>query len=178
MKQVIYKGIPLASATITVAVPEPFRLSVSADPSWGKKIFLEEKSGGPGMGDQGLTRDQAAELAQRLVQAGIILDDIELRDEPEPKTTPTGIVPKPGGGPDDFVAGRRDGEVQRLDALDQGLSNEEPEEGRPHGEPMCANPKMVDDRCATCGLVSSLPVVKNYADENTNTEDEGDDHGE
>lgn len=77
MKQVIYKGIPLASATIIVAVPKPFRLSVSADPSWGKKIFLEAR----GRIEQSLTRDQAADLAQRLVQAGIILDDIQIKDD-------------------------------------------------------------------------------------------------
>ena len=83
-KRVCYKGIPLASVSIYVKAAGPFHLSVGAEPGWGKKIFLEPLSEPDVDGHCGaLTRDQAAELARRLVQAGIIMDDIEIRDVEE-----------------------------------------------------------------------------------------------
>lgn len=79
MKRAIFKGVPLASVTIMVSVPRPFRLSVSADPSWGKKIFLEVD--GKQGDERGLTKEEGLELAQRLTQAGNILDEIRIEDD-------------------------------------------------------------------------------------------------
>lgn len=75
VKRVIYKGTPLASAAITVAA-DAMNLTVHADPSIGKKIYLPV-DGAKG----GLTREQATELARRLVQATSIMDELVIEDD-------------------------------------------------------------------------------------------------
>jgi hypothetical protein len=198
MKQVLYKGIPLASVSIVVAVPKPFLLSVSADPSWGKKIFLETSSQ-----ESSLTRDQVADLAQALTKAGIIMDDIEIRDDgadalveradalrdanefawDDLQDTLDGAVHDLASreasstnntGAEEQIRylvdmlGAEEVEKMITDAEEKNPSGQTLTLIRAHGEPMCANPKMVGGRCATCGLVSSLPA----------TSQEGEDNGE
>jgi hypothetical protein len=73
VKRVIYKGTPLASAVIIVAA-EAASVTVHADPSVGKKVYLDGLK-------EGLTKDQATELARRLVQATSIMDDLVIEDD-------------------------------------------------------------------------------------------------
>lgn len=73
VKRVIYKGTPLASAAIVVAA-DAMNLTVHADPSVGKRVYLEDVR-------DGLTREQATELARRLVQATSIMDEMIIEDD-------------------------------------------------------------------------------------------------
>lgn len=118
MKRVLFKGVPLASATVSVAVPKPWRLSVSADPSWGVKIFVDGRDNG------GLSLEDAEKLSMAFASAVTIAEEMEIIDDELPGLlTRVGLVMADGGMADAHLQDTFDEAVHELASKEASALN-------------------------------------------------------